>query len=436
MGIPASHPSMELTGRQGIAFVVDPRGQGYGLAGHEFLDGYANKFYPLTGENDVFVSPRPIPVELIRYYHDVGIETAPVERTYTIPVAGNDMSLTDRLYAGDAAAAALSECKGYMVPYMVTPDVASAAAAFGLRTLISAATNDTLADKERFQAELAAIARPIETETGLHVAVTSLPFQAGDSRAARTMYNYLSESGRRDVVVVKPQSASALGIFVLRAERGFGGLTTILKDNFTEGERVLLEEFVPHNHSPSMQGVRQPGGTYHPLYFGRQLIRVQDERVDYDASQIPFGPANVAVDRGEMQRLEAMHAALGKMLIEAYGIAGVAGFDAMVRISDRGVIETCKLTELNLHLPSSYAVYSVLRKLFPQGFDGIAHNCNIPLGTVRTPAAFLERYADLLIDGKRRYGLLPLNLSYPDKADVVMVARDTEHLTKLLGALT
>jgi hypothetical protein len=254
--------------------------------------------------------------------------------------------------------------------------------------------------------------------------------------AARAAYAELSQNGREDIVLVKPKSASALGIFVLRASRGMAGLEEILAAQFADDEEVLVEAFVEHNHAPSMQGARVPGSVYRQLYFGRQITVQQDERVEYGGSQIPFGPETVNVSPYDMQRLQAVHEALGDTILRDHQLSGIAGFDAVANISPEGVIQTLKMTEVNLHLPSSLAVYAAVSKLFPDGFRGVAHNCNVPLMPGQSAADFMHANREKLVSAQHTYGAFPLNASYTDKIDMIVLGKDAAHTQQLLGELT
>jgi hypothetical protein len=46
---------IDFLGKQ--VFLIDPRSQGFGLQAYEFLDGYANKFFILSGKDGLFISP-------------------------------------------------------------------------------------------------------------------------------------------------------------------------------------------------------------------------------------------------------------------------------------------------------------------------------------------------------------------------------------------
>jgi hypothetical protein len=245
----------------------------------------------------------------------------------------------------------------------------------------------------------------------------------------------LSQNGRRDTVVVKPKSASALGIFVVKAENGQGGLHEVLNRHFDNEEEVLLEEFIDHNHSPSLQGAREPADDYKHLYFGKQIISSDEGRMEYVSSQIPFDSSTVNIDSRDLAKIQEVHEVLGKSLIQDKDIAGVAGFDAVTSINDDGKVQSLKITELNLHLPSSLAVYAAIRKVFPNGFSGIAHNMNVPLRKDETADQFMRQHNNILIPRKHIYGMFPLNLSYNDKVDVVVFAKDAAHLQELLGGI-
>ncbi|HZM63909.1 MAG TPA: hypothetical protein VFB59_02130 [Candidatus Saccharimonadales bacterium] len=420
------------------AFVVDPRGQGFGLAEYDFLDGYANKFYILSGPNGSFVSPRAIPEALSDYYAGLGVATAPRERTLSLPpTKDNNLTLAQRVQQSPTAKCILDQASGdFVVPYMLTDEVQTLARGLGHRMLARPGASRALADKEVFQLLLADISLPIQQETGLEVAIPSLSFVAQDRAAAMHAYLELSQQGRKGLVVVKPKSASALGIFVLGPKQGFAGLEQILDTKFAEDERVLLETFVKHNHSPSMQGFRLPDSPYSHSYMGRQFISMQDGRIEYDASQIPFDTPKGPINNETAARMRALNNALGDLVIAPNGIAGIAGFDSVIQTDNKGNLVDLKLTELNLHLPSTFAVHTAIQKLFPEGFTGIAYNRNVPLLPGETFEDFMRRNAPSLVHGQKQFGMLPLNGSFPDKVDVILFARDKAHLQQLQASIT
>lgn len=430
----ADQEYLDFIGDQSL--VVDPRAQGYGLSEFGFLDGYANKFFLLAGPNGTFVSPREIPGHLLDYYSDLGIPTASQPNIHTIDPGVHGALATNVLLTDPTATHLLTGRQGaYIVPYMATPDTEILAGRHGLQTLGSTASTDQLADKTGFQQALAAVAPNIERETGFDIAIPAIPCRAGDHSATRAAYAELSKGGSKDIVLVKPKSASALGIFVLRSSRGVAGLEEILSSQFADDEEVLIEAFVEHNHAPSMQGARVPSASYQQLYFGRQITVEQGERVEYEGSQIPFGPETVTVAPHDMQRLRAVHEALGDTILRDHNLSGIAGFDAVAHISPDGTIQTLKMTEVNLHLPSSLAVYTAVSKLFPDGFRGVAHNCNVPLLPGQTPADFMQASRDKLVSAKHTHGAFPLNASYTDKIDMIVLGKDALHTQQLLGEL-
>ena len=417
-------------------FIVDPRGQGFGLRDYGFLDAYANKFFILAGNNGLFVSPRTIPNELLAYYDQLGIDTPLPENIITVEAEKDGTSLVDGISNNPAIGSILTQRRGgFVVPYMVTPEVEELARIHGLNMLVDSTTVGHMADKARFQEELAIISTDIAKDTGYDVAIPMSTFKADDRSSAGRLYSVLSREGTKDVVVIRPKSASALGIFMLRAGKGIDGLSEVLAEHFSEDDEVLIEEFIDHNHSPSMQGARQQTTDYMHLYFGRQIISSHGDRFAYDSSQIPFGASTVPINIGDLGKMQEIHVALGESLIKAKGIAGVAGFDTVAQISEGGKVDNFKITELNLHLPSSLAVYAAIRKVFPDGFNGIAHNMNVPLQLNQTVHDFIRQSKGLLVGRKQEYGIFPLNLSYPDKIDIVVFAKDVEHLSQILGGI-
>lgn len=417
-------------------FVVDPRGQGFGLQDYEFLDPYANKFYILSGRDGLFISPKQIPDALVDYYGELGLNVAAHENIAACEAEADGSTLAARLRSNKALQARLAQRRGgLIVPHMVTSEVEGIASAHGMRVLTSADSTGVAADKAIFQERLAVIADDITEHVGYNVAMPAVRLKAGDRASVVTHYGEMGEGGRKDLVVVKPKSASALGIFVVRAESGLRGLEKILDSHFDEDEDILLEVFVKHNHSPSMQGVRLEGDVYKHLYLGRQIVSIQGERVEYDGSQIPFGPKTVRVNSSDLTKIERLHEAVGEALITKLGIAGIAGFDSVANITPNGTIEDINLTELNLHLPSSLAVYAAISKVFPEGFDGVAHNLNVPLSPGQTPVEFMRQIGRRLVAKKGSYGIFPLNLSYTDKIDLVAFAKDSVQLGQLLEGL-
>lgn len=417
-------------------FVVDPRGQGLGLRDYAFLDAYANKFFILSGRQGVFISPKTIPNELLAYYDQLGIDTPLPENVISAEAETDDASLVDRISSNPAIGSMLAKRRGsFIIPYMVTAEIEKLANMHGLNTLVDSDTVSHMADKADFQEELAAIAADVAKDTGYDVAIPMGKTKAGNRFSAERLYSVLSRKGTKDVVVIKPKSASGLGIFILRAGKGIDGLSEVLAEHFSEDDEVLIEEFIDHNHSPSMQGARKPDTDYGHIYFGRQIISSHGDRIEYDSSQIPFGPETVKIETYDLNKMQEVHKAVGERLIQGKGITGVAGFDTVTQISSDGKVDNLKITELNLHLPSSLAVYAAIDKVFPDGFTGIAHNMNATLKPNQTVHAFIKQHNALLVSKKHEYGMFPLNLSYEDKADIVLFAEDSEHLKQLLGGI-
>ncbi len=421
---------VQFLGKQ--VFIVDPRGQGFGLKKYQFLDAYANKFFILSGSKGRFISPKRLSPELVARYRDLDLDIPDAHNILAYESNTHNESLIARMQ-NNAGMTSPSKTERGIVPYMMTAEVERFARRNGFRVHIDAATVNHLADKAGFQQELRTLSQDIKKETGYDVSIPSDTFTAGNRTSAKHIYTAMSRDGKKDVVVVKPKSASALGIFKLRAGRGLTGLSKILDTHFADDEEVLLEEFVDHNHAPSMQGVRLPHGRYNHLYLGRQLITPEGDSVTYSGSQIPFGPQTVAINPKDVEKMKAIHHMVGQKLIEDKGISAIAGFDALASIGRNRAIQTMKLTELNLHLPSSLAVYGALIKMFPEGFDGIAHNMNIPLRPGRTPDDFMRENAKLFCKKQQQYGLFPLNTSYEDKVDVIIFAKDKKHVEKIRG---
>ena len=434
IGYETESTTQELTATQGAdfldaardqVFLVDPRAQGYGLGDIESLDGYANKFLLLAGGGAVYISPRAIPQELLNYYRDLGLDIPEARNILTVESAVDGGPVVGQLIGNFAAHAALATKEnGLLVPYMVTPEAEYFADLYRLRTAATAEATDEVADKGKLQQKLAEIDDELARDTGFNVAIPTVEALAGDRESLRRGYAELSQKGTEDVVLVKPKSASALGITIVRAAQGELGFFDAI-EKLDDGERILIEERVRHNHAPSAQGSRAEGGAYQHHYLGRQLISEQDGGVTYDGNQIPFGPSTVPIRSSEIKRLEDLHTALGERLVGA----GIAGFDALVHVLPDGSIDTVKVTEANLHLPGSMAVYGALRQLFPDGFRGIAHNIRVPLHS--SIGDFFVKNAELLVKGKGQYGLFPINMSYTDKVDVVLLARDAAHLKQL-----
>lgn len=417
-------------------FIVDPRGQGFGLRDYGFLDAYANKFFLLSGAQGLFISPKEIPLELLAYYDQLGIDIPSSENIVTVEHGATDTTLVEGLKNNPVFDSMLAQRRGsFVIPYMVTPEVEGLARIHGLNTLVDSATVSYMADKARFQEELAALSFDIAKESGYDIAIPMSTFKADDRSSAERLYSILSRKGTKDVVVIKPKSASGLGIFILRAGKGIDGLSEVLVEHFSEDDEVLIEEFIDHNHSPSMQGARKPDTDYKHLYFGRQIISSHEDRIVYDSSQIPFGTETVRIETYDLSKMREVHEAVGERLVQGKGIAGVAGFDTVAQISEGGKVENFKITELNLHLPSSLAVYAAISKVFPDGFNGIAHNMNVPLESDQTVHDFIRRSKDLLVGRKQEYGIFPLNLTYSDKIDIIVFAKDVEHLSQILGGI-
>jgi hypothetical protein len=423
--------AIEFFGNQ--VMLVDPRAQGFGLEGHESLDPYANKFYILSGAGGAFVSPSKVPESLRAYYTGLGIDIAPSDRTVVLEADG--APVRERLQHDPAVASLLEDFRGSsVIPYMLTPEVAALADEHGLSILGDPEAVDYMGDKANFQQELERLGDVILSQSGFEVGIPHRLLAAGDRSMAGEAFDDLSQGGREDVVVIKPKSASALGLFVVDAEQGVAGVERVVRDNFSEDERVLLEAFVPHTHAPSMQGFGIRGGDYGHMYFGRQIISQQDGRFNYDAHEIPFGPPRVAVDPSSLDTIASMHEVLGTEFLDQK-IEGAAGVDAVISLEPNGRVGSCKLTEVNVHIPGSLATYAAMCKLFPDGFTGVAYNAKIPLVRGQTPDNFLAKHGEGVIGAKGEYGMFPLNMSYPDAVDVILFARDSRQLESFQRAI-
>jgi len=415
-------------------FIVDPGRQGYGLDGSDWSDSYANKFFILTNKQGVFVSPKQIPGELLDYYSDIGIAVATADNIITSETHEGSGSLVERLHAHPEAQALLASRRGsIIVPYMMTPETESFADRYGLSKLVDAAATSALADKARLYSELLPIVGDIAEHTGFDIVIPAATFQTGDQAATCETYRELSQNGRKDVVAVKPRSAAGLGIFVVSASEGADGLDKVLKEHFEDGEEVLLEAHVRHDHSPSMQGVAIDD-TYQHLFFNNQVISQYDGRIVYNANQMPFGPTTVDIDPYDLTRVQKMHEALGETFIAKRGIGAVAGFDVLLRVADGAVLDA-KLTEVNMHIPSCMSLYAAIAKVFPGGFKGVAHAKSVALRADQTPADFLRHQEDYLVTQKGTHGIFPVNLSFSDKVDVVLFAPSIPSLGRLQYAV-
>lgn len=393
-----------------------------------------NSLYYQEGKG-AFISPATVPDELLSYYDSLGLDVASRENIIDVGSSSTESSVIQRLTANHAGQELLASRQGsFVVPYMVTNEVEMFASAQGMDVLAPAHAVSHMGDKAYFQQELARIKDDICEKTGFDIAIQTAPeFQAGDKQSAEEAYEELSQNGRRDVMVIKPKSASALGVFVAHAVSGEKGLHTIIDERFQEGERVLLEERVEHNHSPSMQGTHTLGGSYQHLYFGTQFLSSKGTtEIQYDGDEIPFGATTVAVQPEELVRAEQLHKLLGELIMKRHGIHGIAGFDSVMNIADDGRIESIKFTELNLHLPGSSAVYAAAAKVFPAGFKGIARNWRLPLKNGETTENFFERNHKLLVPEQQTYGLFPINMSYSDKVDMIAFAPNEAKLTHLI----
>ena len=429
-----SHEYLDFVGSQ--TMVVDPRAQGFGLSEYGFLDPYANKFFILSGGDGAFVSPAPVSERLLEYYDGLSLDVAKSKSIINVGSGHDGSSVIQRLATNRLGQDLLTRRRGeFVVPYMMTAEVEAFAEAEGFNTLASAAAISRMGDKAHFQRELGRISDDVHAETGFAVAIQTMPeFYAGDRHSAIDAYTEISHGGRRDIMVIKPKSASALGVFVSRAAAGETGMHTIINEHFDEGERVLLEERVRHNHSPSMQGTHTIAGDYEHLYFGTQLLSDKgDAEVQYDGSEIPFGATTVEVRPEELARARRAHEQLGELIIKPHGIHGIAGFDAVMDVTEDGQINDMKVVELNVHLPGSFAMYAAMVKIFPDGFRGVARNWSVPLASGETAESFLEHNRDLLVAEPQSYGLFPLNMSYADKVDVIAFAPDAAGLKHLVG---
>lgn len=415
---------LDFLGKQ--TFVVDPRNQGFGLREYGFLDAYANKFFILANSNGVFISPKAIPQQQLDYCAELGLDIPSSDHIFHLEDTQNTSPLTERVKQDNNLQRVLTGGNNYVVPYMMTHEVEVLARQFNLNTLVKADTVTHLADKAHFQELLQGIQAAVLSETGLEIAIKAFKHQTDEREEIERSYVELSENGRNKVVIVRPKSASALGIFIVGPDEGIDGAKKVITQNFEPGEEILLEAFIQHNHSPSFQGIRAPGSEYQHLYFGRQIIAVKDGRIEYEASQIPFQMINQA----GLEKMQHVHQLMGSLLLEPHSVSGIAGFDAVVNSQNQD-LTSMKLTELNLHLPSSVAVYAAMYKLFPEGFSGIAHNINIPLQGNQAVDEFIRNNRDGLIQKRGNYGMFPLNTSYTDKVDVIFFGKDEEHIQAL-----
>lgn len=411
-------------------FIVDPRHQGLGLRDYKFLDAYANKFFILSGENGMFISPREIPGQLHDYYEGLGIDVASRKNVVSLDDTGNGQSLIHRVQNSPKAKDVLIDLNGKrIVPYMMTSEVEAFAEREGLTTFTDAQKTEQLANKARFREELDGIARDVLFETGIDIRVNAAIVKASERKSLEKSYRSLSKNGKKKVVAVNPLSASALGVFIIPKDMSVKGLNEIIDNHFPSGEEVLLSEYIDHQEAPSMQGGRLGEVPYGHFYLGRQLLEEVDGGVIYNGSQIPFGKRRVSiVSEKELAQMREIHRMLGDYLFSKTGIQGVAGFDTLLRFSEKGKIKNLKVTEMNLHLPSSLAVFAAIQKLFPEGFYGVAHNLNIPLRPGISPIEFIKDNYHLIVKQKESYGMFPLNLSYEDKVDVVIFGQGIDHV--------
>jgi hypothetical protein len=425
---------IEFMGQQ--TMVVDPRSQGFGLRAHEGLDVHATKFFVLSGSEGTYISPMEIPEELTNYYDNVGVDVAKRENIVSVGSGSAESSVMERANSDPKAQAVLARRQGsYIVPFMVTSEVEDFASRHGLRRLADAGPVESIGDKAIFQQTMREIAPEIKERTGYDITVRTTPvFAAGNERDARDAYGELSPDGAQDIMLLKPKSASAMGVFTVRAADGVSGLHELIATNFKEGEDVLLEEFVPHNHSATLQGVSFADQGYRHLYLGAQFISNVGSQVQYDGNEIPFG-VSTYVRPEDLRRIEAVNEYLGQLVMEPRDIYGIADFDSLLSILPDGTVDTMKFTEVNLHLPGNVAMYAAATKLFPDGFRGVARNWRYSLQDGETPAEFMERRHDLFVQEPNGYGLFPLSINYDDKIDVVAFAPDGDELHRLVESI-
>lgn len=400
-------------------FAVDPRGQGFGLADVTSLNPHANKFFLLAGEDSIFVSPSQIPDDLLNYYDSLNLPIPAHANIHTAPSAADSPLFIDAV----TELSRRSNTQKTIIPYMMTGAIESVAVETGSTTLVGATAVTETADKALFQATLAIHGEDIRREVGFDVVVPNVTANTADRAAFIEAYRELSANGTEDIVIVRPKSASALGIFIVRKEAGEKGVAELLGDVLGGDEAVLIEKYVAHTHAPSMQGSRYKSPYTHH-YFGDQIITHGAQTVSYDGNIIPFDQSYKALSPYEQARLTALHEILGDIFLTRKGIEGIAGFDALIN-TNGNKIDSVKITEANLHLPGSIAVYAALRKLFPTGFSGVALNQSVPFDNTR-PSAFFQEHKDLLVHKGSGYGVFPINMSYPDRVDLVFIGQDEE----------
>ena len=410
--------------------VIDPRHQGFGLKPYSFLDQYANKFYVLSGKQGVFVTPFPVPEFQQRYFRELGIDVAePIS-----PARNGEGSLIDRIHKDRQAMSILRQANGQIIPYMTTQEVESLGSDCDLEVAITSSTSNHIGNKALFHETLSSVKDDIQEQTGIDVVIPTVGIQAGDYGALEKEYRAMSCNGTKDVMVVAPESASSLGTFRIRAGQDISVLIHLIQNNFSEGTEVLLREYIPHTTSPSMQGIAFD--RYEHLYMGGQLITYSpsehgEEHLEHQGGTVPFENGEPILSTDTLARMHDIHTYIGELLSRGGYSRTVLGFDAVLNLDSDGNIVTLKITEANVHLPSSLAVYAAVSKLFPDGFSGIALNKNVPLKSGQMPEDFFHEMRDRFVHQPNEYGAFLLNGSYSNKIDIIFLARDASHLEQL-----
>lgn len=418
------------------ALVIDPRSQLDIVKNIDWYDDYASRLYILSGEEGLFISPAEIPAEFIDYYRRVlDLKTAPPERIIKIDKGGTENTLEKRLGENATNLMMLDNLRGRtIIPYAMTPEVELLASRHGLSVLSGGDTMDGLSDKANFQSYLAEISPEIKELTGFDIAIDTSPvFVACDRYAAEEAYRQINFDGSRTVIIAKSKGHSALSVFRVTPADGVEAVHEIIGSRFKPSDRILIQEFVEHDDSPSMQGVRMLGEPYRQLYSGIQYMRDDGPGFLYTGNGFPFRGHNVKIAPAEIDRIREVHEHLGEIVLKHHNIHGLVGFDAVIGLSE-GKINKLKVTEMNHHIPGSTVVYAAAMKIFPDGFSGVARTWKVKFAKGQTPAELIESYADLLVKEQGTYGMLPC-INWEDRVDFVVFAPDQEALNHLTNEI-
>ena len=215
----------ETTGKEMLGnignqlLVVDPKYQGFGLENvTDFgINEYANKFFILSNSQGLYISTVEVPQALRSYYGELGVEVASDKNILALPESRPKQTLIDRIEESKIAQEKLIEHKGkYMIPYMLTPEVEESARAFGYETMGEASKVRKMANKARLHEEIVKNEDFRRQETGFEPIIPTVISVVGYNQKVSEGYTELSEGQTKKVVIVKPESASAMWIYIIQ----------------------------------------------------------------------------------------------------------------------------------------------------------------------------------------------------------------------------